>query len=443
MSENSNALRLALFTVAIYIAAQTVGNPLLYYLAYVLAAVLIAAFIWARVSRRALSLSRSVRPTQAQVGRYVWETIELSNLSWLRKLWLEVRDRSTLPGHYINAVVSLRGGQTKRWRVRTRCARRGLYRLGPTEVVTGDPFGLFQFSRTFTDSAELLVLPPTVPLASFGLPSGELPGGTKTERRAYHSTPNASGIRDYLPGDPMHRIHWPVSARAQKLMVKEFELDPTADLWLVLDLNEDVHVAAEEWERASTASPALPRDIPPQPVAGAAALPEDPTLTLEPSTEEYAIAVTASLAGYFISQGKSVGLVAWGQYKATLPADRGGRQFMKILRALAVLRAEGDIPLGEVLTTEAREFGRQDTLVVVTPSMDDDWAAALQLQLYKVASAAAVLIEQSTFGGEGSPLMLVSALSAMNVPSYLVKRGDPIDTALSQEYAPAGIRNLR
>ncbi|HST06099.1 MAG TPA: DUF58 domain-containing protein [Chloroflexia bacterium] len=448
MSDYSNAIRMGIFTVAIYVAAQTTGLRYLYYLAYVLAAVLFAAFVWARLSKRDLRMSRSVRPSQAQVGGIVEETIELENLSWVRKLWLEVRDRSTLPGHHVGAVVSLKGHGGKRWRVKTRCTRRGLYRLGPTAIVTGDPFGLVQTGRVFDESAELLVYPAIVPLQSFGLRFGELPGGGRTERRSFHSTPNAAGIRLYQPGDPMNRIHWPMSARTQQLMVKEFELDPTADLWLILDLNESVHVAApddllpqDNMVRQRTGW--MPRMARQAGMEGVAEPETTGLLALEPSTEEYSVTVTASLAAYFLGQGKSVGLIAWGQHRVTIPADRGGRQLIKILRALAVLRAEGEVALEEVLVAEQQHFSRQDTLVIVTPSLDEAWVASLQLQLYRIASAAAVLVEPGTFGGVGNPLLTVSALSALNVPSYLVKRDDSIDAALHQQFAGPAVRNLR
>jgi uncharacterized protein (DUF58 family) len=449
MSDNANAIRLAIFTVAIYVAAITVGLRLLYYLAYVLGAVLIAAFIWSRLSKRMLRIHRTVEPVQAQVGQTVQERIEIENLSWVRKLWLEVRDRSTLPGHQVGAVVSLKGMGVKRWRVRTRCTHRGLYRLGPTAILTGDPFGLFQVGRVFEATSELLVYPPTVPLAAFGLPMGELPGGSLTERRTFHSTPNAAGIREYLPGDPMNRIHWAMSARAQKLMVKEFELDPTADLWLILDLHEGVHVEASDYSTPPTVqnivavrSPRLP-GIGLEDALAAEQVTATTPIVLDPTTEEYAVTVTASLAAYFLSQGRSLGMIAWGQHKVTLPADRGGRQLSKILRALAVLRAEGTASLGEVITAESHLFGKQDTLVVVTPSVGEEWISALQVQLYKVTSAAAVLVEPGTFGGEGNALLAVSALSALNVPTYLVKRDDTIDGALSQQFAGPAVRNLR
>src|SRR3954468_14551963 len=179
-SENANAIKLAVFTVAIYIAASTVGLRLLYYLAYVLAGVLIAAFVWSQLNKRGLQVKRQLKPTQAQVGQVIQEIVEVENGNWMPKLWLEIRDRSTLPRHHIGAVISLGSNKSKRWRVRTRCTQRGLYHLGPTAILTGDPFGLFRVSRVFNRTSELLVYPPTVPLSQFGIPESELPGGTET-----------------------------------------------------------------------------------------------------------------------------------------------------------------------------------------------------------------------------------------------------------------------
>ena len=167
--------------------------------------------------------------------------------------------------------------------------------------------------------------------------------------------------------------------------------------------------------------------------------------TLDPTTEEYAIVTAASLASHFMAQGRTVGLVAWGQHRVTLPADRNSRQLMKILRALAVLRAEGTTPLGAVLETESRLFARQDTIIVVTPSLDEEWVGALQTDLYRGIHAIATLIEPGTFGGEGNPMLMVSALAALNVPTFLIKKDHSLDISLSQSVAglgPGG-RNLR
>jgi uncharacterized protein (DUF58 family) len=447
MTDNSNAIRLAFFTAVIHVTALTVGISLLFYLAYVLWGVLLAAFIWAQLHRRWITVRRTVSPPQAQVGQIVEETIEIRNESWLRKLWLELRDHSTLQGHHFAAVVSLPRKSTREWKVRTLCRQRGLYRLGPTAIHTGDPFGLFNSVRMYPAQNDLLVLPPTMPLDKLGLPASDLPGGNRMARRAFHSTPNAAGIREYMPGDPMNRIHWPITARVQRLMVKEFELDPTSDIWIALDLDGSVHV-----------TPTQSAELGAQPVENGQSFGEtrrpgqsqtqsavNSGLALDPTTEEYAIVTASSLAAHFLAQGRTVGLIAWGQHRVTLTADRGGRQLVKILRALAVLRAEGRTPLHAVLETEQLLFSRPDTLIVVTPSLHEEWVEALQMQMFRGISSVAALVEPGTFGGEGNPMVTVSALASINVPTFLIKRDAALDISLAHSVAGLGRggRNLR
>jgi len=176
---------------------------------------------------------------------------------------------------------------------------------------------------------------------------------------------------------------------------------------------------------------------------GAISDPEPLEWSLDPTTEEYSISVAASLAAYLISRGRSLGFIAWGQHRVVLPADRGGRQLIKILRALAVLRAEGTTALGELLAAESRQFSRQDTLVVVTPSLREEWLASLEAQLHKGLHAAAAVVEPGTFCGGGNALMLVGALSALGVPTYIVKRDDRIDASLEQNFGASSVRNMR
>jgi uncharacterized protein (DUF58 family) len=171
----------------------------------------------------------------------------------------------------------------------------------------------------------------------------------------------------------------------------------------------------------------------------------DGFLALDPTTEEYSVVAAASLAAHFISQGRTVGLIAWGQHRVTLAADRGGRQLTKILRALAVLRAEGASPLREVLETESPTFARQDTVIVVTPSVQEGWVGVVQRDMYRGVHSMVVIVEPGTFGGEGNPMMIVSALAALGVPTFLVKRDQALDVSLRQSVTGLGrpTRNLR
>ena len=85
-------------------------------------------------------------------------------------------------------------------------------------------------------------------------------------------------------------------------------------------------------------------------------------VVLPPSTEEYAVSIAASLGRYFLRHRRAVGLVSYGQPLKkgpdVLPPDRGGRQLGKILEALALLRAEGDLPISALLTARAQHLPR-------------------------------------------------------------------------------------
>jgi uncharacterized protein (DUF58 family) len=264
-------------------------------------------------------------------------------------------------------------------------------------VTSGDPFGIFRVSRRLTEGATIVVYPRTVRLPRFGRVPGELPGGSLQGVRVQFSTPNVTSIREYRPGDAFNRIHWASTARTQKMMVREFELDPTADVWIILDLHSDVHAGSG----------------------------------LE-STEEYGVTAAASLARHLLDQGRAVGLVS---QTATLPADRGPRQAERILEVLALVRASSHLSLAALLSAETSRFARSSTLIVVTSSTHEGWARFCQALGGRGVHTNAVLVEAATFGTAPSTLLLVSSLAAAHIPTYLIKRGEPLDQALSSPRA--------
>ncbi|HEX9017038.1 MAG TPA: DUF58 domain-containing protein, partial [Chloroflexota bacterium] len=278
----------------------------------------------------------------------------------------------------------------------TPCHVRGEFVLGPVEVVSGDPFGLFRSRRRLNVGGTVIVYPAITRLTSFGKLPGELPGGNVQTQRAPFSTSNAAGVRDYRPGDAMNRIHWLSSARLGRLMVKEFDLDPISDVWLILDLDDQVQAGSGP-----------------------------------DSTEEWSVSVAASLARYFADQDRQVGLITQRQ---VLPVDRGTRQLHKLLDLLAVARADSSTPLEQVILGEEVRFTRGATAVIITPSTDERWLETCRLLRSRGVAVIAVLLEASTFGGRRASLLSVSSLAAAAIPTYLVKKGDNLAVALG---APA------
>lgn len=72
--------------------------------------------------------------------------------------------------------------------------------MGPTIISSGDPFGMFAFSKVIPGERTLLVLPYSVDLKAFPFPSGLLPGGKALRRRSLEVVPRGGGKRICLRG---------------------------------------------------------------------------------------------------------------------------------------------------------------------------------------------------------------------------------------------------
>jgi uncharacterized protein (DUF58 family) len=365
-------------------------------LAYIVLFGIPIAYFWAKANSRNLEVTTERLMDRLQEGQEFQERITVKNLSWFTKLWLEVEDPSDMPGHNPSRIITLGPRESQTWKTSTLCQRRGLFSIGPVRITTGDPFGFFRRVTTYGRPQNILVYPRATELPNFYVPPANLPGEGRFRKRTHYVTPNASGVRNYEPGDSFNRIHWPSTARTNQLMVKLFELDPASDIWIILDLERSSHVGEGE-----------------------------------DGTEEYAVKIAASIARFFLVANRSVGFISYGNKLFIEEAERGAQHYTRILEALALSRAEGDVPVGTLVMEEMKRFGRHTTVVVITPSTSEEWVETLQFVAERGVKVAAVLLEPSTFGGSENSLMVFGSLAAAEVYTYLVKRSDDLITALA------------
>ncbi|MGW8144153.1 MAG: DUF58 domain-containing protein [Anaerolineales bacterium] len=393
------------------------GESIYFRLAYIWAVLLIVSWLWSWQILRGVVLERNARATRAQVGHILEEKIEIDNTGRLPRLWLAVNDRSTLPdtaGSRLFPLVEPRRGRT--YLSRTRLLQRGVYPLGPTSLEAGDPFGLFPVEHVYPASDSLLVYPLLVDIYDFPNPAGILPGGEALRRRTPQVTPNAAGIREYAPGDSLNRIHWISTARRNRLMTKEFELDPQAEVWIFLDASETGQASLPfTWPKRSK------EDL----------WKHKFEFTLPPSTEEYGVSAAASIARYFLRQGRSVGFVSSGQTMAMIPPDRGGRQLGKILESLALLRAEGTLPIWGLIDIQAQHLARGSTIILITHSVEPEVVISTDLLARRGLRPIVVLIDAASFNGPAGSDDLAVGLKSMRVPIRMVRRKDDLSNSLS------------
>src|SRR5438874_1909305 len=384
-----------LLIAVLFFLSISSGWSVLYKLTYVLLILFVLSWLWARYSLRKLTFHRNTTSGRVQVGETFEERLMLDNTSVMPKLWVQVADGSDLPGHRAGYVATMGGRKRAMWKARTLCKRRGRFQLGPVTATSGDPFGLFRRRIFLSSFHELLVLPQMLPISSFALFTGGLPGRGRSSQRALQTTTNATTIRDYMAGDALNRIHWRSSAHYNKLMVKEFDLDPAVDAWIFLDLHDAVQGGEGEH-----------------------------------STEEYGVTMAATIAAYLLRQDLSVGMLVNAAQREFLSLDRGDRQVERVLELLAVVKAGPGPDLKEALALDALHFGRNSVAIVITPSTSRDWHDGLRHLQRRGVQVAVVGLNAASFDDQPPDEDTLVLLEGAGIPVMRIKCGESLAQVL-------------
>jgi uncharacterized protein (DUF58 family) len=353
-----------------------------------LTGLILIALFWSRDLGRGLAGWRRLRFGWVAVGDRLEEEFALINRSSLPALWVEIRDESDMPGYRAAAVRAVGAGDRTRWRQASVCRRRGQYHLGPWEMITGDPFGIFRVIRRYEDRQEIIIHPPIHNLLPIPLPPGRSDGRTRSRERSWQATVNAAAVREYHNADPLHWIHWPTTARKDHFYVRQFEQDAAGDIWLVLDCLQSDQLG----EGAD-------------------------------STEEHAVLIAASLAARALDETRGVGLAAFGREPQIVLPGLGQGQQWRILRSLALLQCDGDIDLSRSLR-ELNGIARRDSAVIlITPAAGSHWLAELNNLARRGIECHVVLLDRPSFGGEGHSEGLRRALLLLGFNCQIIERG--------------------
>ena len=344
------------------------------------------AYLWARSLARGLRWTRELRFGWAQVGDQLEERFTLINDSWTPALWVEIADHSTLPGHAASIATGVDATADNSWIVKSVCARRGAYTLGPTTLRTGDPFGIYAVTIENSASTNMMVMPPIVPLPRIEIAPGGRAGEGNRRADSFDRAVSVTSAREYVPGDNLNAIHWRVTAHRDTLFVRLFDSTPASDWWILLDLNQRAQIGQGQ-----------------------------------DSTLEYGIVLAASLADRGLRVGRAVGLAAFGDDLVWLPPRAGETQRWEILRALA-LAASGARSLAELLAQMQPSFKQRTNLIIITPDAQSDWIAQLIPLQWRGIVPTVLLLDPISFGGTTDTRGALSALADLEIARYVVTR---------------------
>jgi len=330
---------LILFGVAVvaWMLGRFVAGRPLYLLSY--GGFTVLALSWG-IGRRPLPLTgeRAMVRSRRREGEIIEMEVRLTAERRLNTFVLEEHVPEVLGQNARIPVASLEPGDSVDHAYKLTCWRRGVYQLGPLVARWGDPFGFTEREAVLCEPFEFLVHPSTEIVQDRAFTRlWEDPPVRPPISKPWPSGMEFYGMREYTPGDDIRRVVWRAYARTQQLLVREAEQGITDQI----NTNHENHSKG-----------------------------------LFSESFETGVRAAASACLYHLKEGMSVNLDT--PVKRQAGPLRGPQANMRALDALARVELE-DAPLIDAVNRIVYERGRDAHVVVITPLLERESAAALEL----------------------------------------------------------------
>ncbi|MDX1690120.1 MAG: DUF58 domain-containing protein [Acidimicrobiia bacterium] len=333
-----------------------------------LVAALTVGLFFVRVVTPQMDVSRRLYPHQVHEGDQVTVEIEIVADRRIRNLSLE----DVVHGLGVARFAAARTvpGTPLVARYEVLCRSRGVYPVGPAEVVVVDPFSLSE-RRSDAGGVDRLTVYPTIEdLAGFPAVRGLDPSVQSTRPTfSPHGGEDFFTLREYQQGDDLRKVHWPSSAKRDDLMIKQLEVPWQARALVLLDQRSHRYAAEDDFEHA---------------VRGA-----------------------ASAVAHLYEGGFSPEL--WTSERA--PGLRSGSRYRQAMEVLATVQPRPDQDLRQTVSRLRRQGVGGGALVLVTGDPDEGALAAYRV----LAKDFARTIVMAVGGSPGEAMVMFQRAGAVTV----------------------------
>ena len=281
------------------------------------------------------------------------------------------------------------------------CYKRGVWKIGPIEVISQDALGFFRMKKALNVISNIVVYPALFRVFAFPpLASGSVSWmGVETAKISGDSH-EFFGVREYQRGDAISRIHWPSTARHNKLIVKQFERNAIQEATIVMDLKKGNDIGAGK-----------------------------------ETTLEYAVKIAGSVARFLMNNGAFVQLIGYTKEAMVVPFGKGESHAFKILEYLAGVRSDGNYTLSQTLEEASFITPYSSTLIPIMLDNDMDALSSLVQFRIKGIKLIVIVLSSSTFGhteeseyldAEGAK-KFDEALASLEAHVYRITKGDNLE----------------
>lgn len=356
-----------------------VKSPYVAYAVYAFLLLVLLANLSSRMWLTGLEVTRELSADTVRQGEAVEISVKVSNRRGFPIPWLFIED--LLPPFFHRTgdntrLAILMPGRSITLNYSVHCAARGYHRVGPLLLESGDLFGLQKRFVTGQQQDYLSVLPTVAYIETFNVSTKRPQGPVRVSHRIYEDPTRISGLREYVPGDPLRSIHWKASARTGELYVKQNEPSTVLGATLILDFHRDSYQGEDAGERRELA------------VTTAASI----AYLLQMSGEQLGLLTNArdaaEVAHYEVEARQALSRAEAGERVVgegnstrlsplTVATRRSPVQAQQIVENLARVVPSDGLDVGTLIRTEFMRLPRDAALIPVVPRVDGDMALVL------------------------------------------------------------------
>ncbi|WAH36655.1 DUF58 domain-containing protein [Alicyclobacillus dauci] len=342
-----SALAMLVLTVGLFIFGKITGGFFAWFLFYFFLVVAVYEWITMFASLTRVTSHRQLSLHRLTAGQTLDVQVSLARRGVWPLFWLRIHE--ALPPRWLFQTNGLERIHVPLWTRKMEYAYsvqnvpRGVYELGDTKVETGDLFGFVRGTKTFEGRDKVIIYPKVVPVRGWSGHSPDDYGDRQPTNRRSEDSSNVIGVRDYVKGDRLNRIHWPVTARRGQLQAKEFELHVTSEFLFIPDNTEASY---------SGDSPAHVKF-------------------------DLSMCITASLLRHAYDNHRKFGMMVPTEPYVFFPTGLDAALLTRCMESLASMQPDSKRDVISFLRRVGDESTRGTVFVIVSPRLDQEMAVAV------------------------------------------------------------------
>lgn len=327
-----------------------------------------------------IEVSRRISPAAVHEGDRASVNLRLTNRG-RRVRQITLADEVTGLGTAEFTTADFPTGSEASAAYRVLCRPRGVYSIGPTAVTVSDPLGLASVGLEAGPTDTLVVYPAVENLTGLpGVPGRHLAVDARRPDHSQRGGEDFYTLREYQQGEDLRRVHWPSSARRDRLMIRQLETPWQARSLVFLDVRAGSYPDDRSFEAAVSGAASAARHL------------LDNTFETEVWTGGPVTPATGGASSYAMAMERLARVQPQIGVDLTVVANRlrsqaGGGMLVLVtgepdeyLLGLARVLS-GDYPTAVLLVSAGSETGfvpdfQRAGIVTVTPPPDQPWAPA-------------------------------------------------------------------